>query len=135
MFLDYPGSSSPFDQNSEIFVTVRGLGSNENETSMRSMLNELVRHSKRQISVVWHDYAYNYSYVSVSAHCLIPEPSLPGRRLPIEFQIFSVASQVWGQIDHKLRYSLDRGNINNSSEILDELKKQFDILNCFLDSL
>jgi ppGpp synthetase/RelA/SpoT-type nucleotidyltranferase len=73
-----------------------------------------------------------YSSVHLVAFCNVTQQG-KAFSLPVEIQIRTVFEDAWGEIDHKLRYSLDRLKGSSSDRLLESWKPHLNVLKNFTD--
>jgi len=73
-----------------------------------------------------------YSSIHLVAFCSVRQEDKP-TKVPIEIQIRTVFEDAWGEIDHKLRYSLNRNRSPASKNLLESWQPHLNVLKAFTD--
>lgn len=73
-----------------------------------------------------------YSSVHLVAFCKVNEDG-NAKSVPVEIQIRTVFEDAWGEIDHKLRYSINRGRHIESETLIENWQPHLNVLKSFAD--
>jgi ppGpp synthetase/RelA/SpoT-type nucleotidyltranferase len=73
-----------------------------------------------------------YSSIHLIAFCSVRHDG-DIAKVPIEIQIRTVFEDAWGEIDHKLRYSLNRNRSSTADSMLESWQPHLNVLKAFTD--
>jgi len=126
-------SNSPFvkDELKEgIIFTTASVGDPEAITSRLRSVFDAAGHPLKDDDI--RQVETGYSSIHLVAFCNVTQEKVI-TKVPIEIQIRTVFEDAWGEIDHKLRYSLNRSRSQASDALLESWQPHLNVLKTFTD--
>jgi ppGpp synthetase/RelA/SpoT-type nucleotidyltranferase/3',5'-cyclic AMP phosphodiesterase CpdA len=125
---------SPFCCEGGIEIEVHTSRQPEDPLSIVDSVQEVVNRVDSSLRAEVRPSRTGYSSVHLVIRCRIEEPGEAAYVFPVEFQVRSILEEVWGQLDHKLRYQSGRGAVGERwHRHLNVLKGHLDALIPYID--
>jgi ppGpp synthetase/RelA/SpoT-type nucleotidyltranferase len=126
---------SPFCREGGVEIEVHTSRHENDPLSVVNKVRETVARWDKGLKVQERQTKTGYSSVHLIVRCRILRRGQPERHVPVEFQIRNILEEVWGQLDHKLRYETGRGIVGGEPRLLhlNVLKAQFDACIQYMD--
>lgn len=127
------GPSTGFQKN--LRIVVHTSRPENDPLSIRPLITRFVEEWPEPCAVEFINRSTGYSSVHVVLDCALPKAKGSSLIMPVEFQFRSGLEEFWGQLDHKLRYYTNRGDVGQISwqQHLNVLKTQIDAAIQYID--
>jgi ppGpp synthetase/RelA/SpoT-type nucleotidyltranferase/tetratricopeptide (TPR) repeat protein/predicted MPP superfamily phosphohydrolase len=104
-------SRSPFQRGRPVEITVNTSRVEEDPLSITPAIRTLAEQAGPHVKVEVKPKSTGYSSVHFIATCSAPLDAGISTEMMVEIQVRSVLEDVWGELDHRLRYGSQRGGI------------------------
>lgn len=128
-------TASPFRHTAGLEIEIHTSRQPGDPLSIVGAVQEVVANWNKNLKIKVRESRTGYSSVHLIIPCVIGKGEHSDTLVPIEFQIRSVLEEVWGQLDHKLRYGSSRGTVGAERWHLhlNVLKAHFDACIQYID--
>ena len=128
------GSVTPFRTNAPVLIDINSSRPEIDPLSIVSEIKEAVKKLDPKIEINVTPRVTGYSSVHVIVSCPTGLEDGEVEEISVEVQVRSVLEDVWGELDHKLRYGSQRGGVGVSwARHLNALKTLLDGVIQYLD--